>query len=302
MSEVVAIACSDIHLSHNAPVARSAESDWYAAMANSLIELSDLAAEYECPVICGGDVFHKWNSPAELINFAIEELPKLYAVAGQHDLPHHSLEEVRRSAFYSAQLAATIKSLNSRPIRPVHNDFTLYGCAWEAEIPVPVKEEGKLSILVAHQYVYEDRSTCYGTAPKEAKVSRLEDQLKGYDVAIFGDNHTGFITKVGDCNVINCGSLMCRHADQRDYKPMVGLIYDDGHIEPHYMDISEDKWSVEAVEDVEEVENPELANLLEELRGLDVVDLDFRTAIRRHVNDEKVKPAVAKLLLEAIGD
>ena len=43
MGKVLAILCSDIHLSHNAPVARSAEPDWYIAMKRPLDEIADLA-------------------------------------------------------------------------------------------------------------------------------------------------------------------------------------------------------------------------------------------------------------------
>ena len=50
MKKVIAILCSDLHLSHVAPVARSAENNWYAAMARALQELRELAEEHDVPV------------------------------------------------------------------------------------------------------------------------------------------------------------------------------------------------------------------------------------------------------------
>ena len=87
MSKAMCIACGDIHLSHNPPVARSAEKDWYAAQLRSLSELNSLKSKLQVPVVCTGDVFDDgWRPsrcPAELINFAIDNLPFMFP---SHDL------------------------------------------------------------------------------------------------------------------------------------------------------------------------------------------------------------------------
>ena len=54
-------------------------------MQRSLEQIRDLQKEFDCPVICAGDIFDKWNSPPELINFAYDNLPEIYAIPGQHD-------------------------------------------------------------------------------------------------------------------------------------------------------------------------------------------------------------------------
>lgn len=305
MSHVVALACADIHLSHNPPVARSAEPDWYAAMARALKELGKLSSKYDgCPIICGGDVFHKWNSPPELITFAMEYLPPMSVIPGQHDLPYHELAGIERSAYRTAEIGMRCCTDLSDGNVDHLSECVIYGFPWGTPI-IPNTQipeyDNRYQIAVCHQYVYAGRSTCYATAPKEAKLSNLKDQLEGYDVAIFGDNHIGFISKVGDCNVINCGSLICRNADQIDYKPMVGLIYSDGHIEPHYLDTSQDKWSVEVVEEKDESLSEELSEFLETLQSLDITDLDFGTTMRRYLADNDVSQDVQKTILKAMG-
>lgn len=96
---VIAVLCSDIHLCHTCPPARSNEPNWYDAMARTLDELAGIASHYYVPILCAGDVFDRWNSPPELINFAIKHLPPMHCIPGQHDLPNHSLEDIRRSAY-----------------------------------------------------------------------------------------------------------------------------------------------------------------------------------------------------------
>src|SRR4051812_12555947 len=63
--------CSDIHLSHKPPIARSAEPCWYSAMQRQLDELRSVALELDVPIFVAGDIFDRWNPPPELINFAI---------------------------------------------------------------------------------------------------------------------------------------------------------------------------------------------------------------------------------------
>ena len=111
-TRVVAIACADIHLQHTAPICRSGEPDWYAAMARPLEELRGLQENYDCPILCAGDVFNHWNNcPPELINWAIKHLPKMYAIPGQHDLPQHRLDDVRKSAYWTMVEAGVIENL-----------------------------------------------------------------------------------------------------------------------------------------------------------------------------------------------
>ena len=74
-TRVIAILCADVHLSLNPPVWRSNEPDWFAAMKRPLDEIKELQKKnHDCPVFCAGDIFHKWDSPAELINWAIDNL------------------------------------------------------------------------------------------------------------------------------------------------------------------------------------------------------------------------------------
>jgi len=294
MSNVIAVLCSDLHLSHTAPLARSSEPSWYDAMARVLGELSALAEKHNAPVICAGDIFDRWNSPPELINFAIKHLPKMYAIPGQHDLPHHQLEDIRRSAYWTLVEAAVILPINERHMV---GDIVLWGFPWGKDIAFSeLWRDGSteaVHIAVAHQYVWEGQCK-YDGAPKEKHISNLVKQLKGYDVAVFGDNHKGFQAQAGDCTVFNCGTFIRRKADEIGYKPQVGLLYDNGTVEIHYLDTSQDK--IEAVEKSAANDELDITAFVEELNKLGGDSLDFQTAVERYVEKHGVKKPIREII------
>ena len=55
--KILAVLCSDLHISHRPPVARSAEPNWYDTMSDYFSQLQQLAKKWGAPVICAGDVF-----------------------------------------------------------------------------------------------------------------------------------------------------------------------------------------------------------------------------------------------------
>jgi DNA repair exonuclease SbcCD nuclease subunit len=249
----------------------------------------------EIPILCAGDIFDSWKANNELVNWAIDQLPTMYSIPGQHDEPYHQQSEMYKSAYTTLIKARTIKDITTFPL--VNTNLYCKGVPWGVEIEIPAK--GNIfKILLAHQYVW--RSGCsYPGAPEEGHIGKLKDILSHYNVAIFGDNHKGFICECGDCHVINCGCLFRRKTDEIDYKPMVGLIYNDGHIEPYYLDTSKDQ--IEAGESVQKKETDlELADFLKGLQLLQESKLDFKEALEQAMNNRKVNSAVRAILSRAM--
>ncbi len=285
MVKVLAILTSDFHLSHNVPVARSSESNWYEAMKRPLDELKSLAEKYRTPIICAGDVFDKWNSPPELINFAIDVLPMMYTIPGQHDLPNHRLDEIDRSAYWTLVKAGKIKHLEKWEFFQ-SDKLSISAFAWGEEI-LPhdqdrQPENDRIQLAVVHHYLYTNKSNSYPGVSKENHISRI--YLKGFDAAVFGDNHISHLTETSEISIFNAGTLMRRKIDEINYKPQVGLLHDDGSITPHYLDTSEDKFI-----DIEEARGKEQLEIdadefLKELKGLGSDSLDFRHAVNTHMD------------------
>jgi len=307
-NKVIAIACGDLHLSHKPPICRAIEPDWYAAMGRVLAEIQILSDKNNnAPILCAGDVFDRWNPPAELVNWAILNMPIMYAIPGQHDLPQHNYDEMHRTAFATLVLSDVLMEIDrtSRKRLPVSSTMThCWGFPWGFPVKLPrfetPKNKGAIRIALAHEYNWiPDHS--YPGAPKEQRISKKRKALMDFDVVIFGDNHKGFLTKIGNTTIFNCGTLMRRKTDEADYKPWVGLIHSDASVTPHYLDISKDKLDLSKPDNVDPALALDVEEFLSELDNLSVNPLDFCLAVERYVTEHKnLSIETAKTLLEAI--
>ena len=300
MSRVIAILVSDVHFSHKPPVARAEEPDWYAAMRRPWDEIRKLQQTHDAPVIIAGDVFDRWNSPPELINFAMGVLPPFtYAIPGQHDLPNHRLDEMDRSAYGTLVKSTWLQNLTEP--KEIRRDLVVHPFPWGVKLePMQHRDSSKVNLAVVHAYVWTT-VTGYPGATKESFVTNRRRQLKGYDAAVFGDNHQGFSTIGGDIPIFNCGTLVRRKTDEYEYKPRVGLLCADRTIKTHFLDISQDVLTVSERVVQSEKEDLDLSGFLSELGGLQADSLDFREAVLRTLEHESATQRVKEIVLKSLG-
>lgn len=294
-NEVIAILCSDIHLSASPPIARAGEADWFAAMAKPLAELGKLAAEHMAPILCAGDVFDRWNPSPELINLAIDCLPAMYAVPGQHDLPFHRYGDIQKSAYWTMVLSGIITtvepgevaSLGGRPQPRVH------GFPWGTPVAPPQDLPG-MKIALVHEYTWTAGTGYMGAASS----SYLNfEKYAGYDVVVIGDNHKPFLETNGKTTVLNCGGFMRRKSDDRHH-PAVGLLHADASVTLHPLDISGEVFT-ELVPETAGAQPGLVSDFVKQLSAMQAATLDFRDAMMRAV--EHQPEDVKRLILEAMG-
>jgi len=305
--EVIAVLCSDLHLSHKPPVARSAEENWYGAMKRYLKQLDRLAGPDmllpQKPVIVAGDVFDRWNPPPELINFAIRHMPKVYAVPGQHDLPNHRYEDIRKSGYWTLVEAQVITNLPPDvPVDvPGRTPIRLQGFPWGFP-PCPLEDPCDIAVEVAvvHDYLWM-KGAGYDGAPDDKRLKNRKGQFAGYDVAVVGDNHVPFDVTASGCRVINCGGFMRRKADERKHKPSVGLLYADGSVKRHYLETDEDKW-LDGEELIRKAEGRDYREFVDELLSLGEQAVDFSGAIERLIKSGGVPDSVAYVIRRAMEE
>jgi len=272
-------------------------------MARPLAEIGAMALYHGCPIIYAGDVFDRWNAGPEVINFALANLPSGWAIPGQHDLPNHNYDEIKRSAYWTLVEAGLLKNLE--PYSSWKDGCVMMtGFPWGFPLtsyPDDFRDDGEISIAVAHSFIWTP-GTGYEGAPIERMVGGYRKVLAGYDVAVFGDNHKGFIVQCGEGPwVINCGTLMRRTRDERNYQPSVGLLHEDGTVTRHFLDVSEDRF-VELTEAEETVEEAllDMTEFVSGLKALSAGDaLDFRRAISRFLDKNEVSSRVRELVLQA---
>jgi hypothetical protein len=298
--EVLGIFAADLHISETPPVARSVEPDWFAAMQRPLEHLSMFQHDLYMntglvpPIFYVGDIFHKWNPSPEAINFAIDYLPKGHAIAGNHDLPNHRIEDIGRSAYYTLVKHGVITNMHSGRAYQFPS-LTVIGSPWGCPLFNPPKapEHHKI-VTIIHDYVWIAGREHPG-APSEKHASEFAKKLVGYDAAFFGDNHACFETPVHRqddkfTHIVNCGCLIPRRSPERKYKPTVWLLMSDGSVRPHQLDTSLDKWT-----DVEEVAEKVLTDengvreFVEMLRRSETARIDFLATLKAILTDRKGK-------------
>lgn len=303
---VVGMAVADLHLWHQAPGCR-AEKDWIDLQAKYLGQLAKRWGEYgEPPLLIPGDLFERWNPHPAVITMALDCLPTpCYAVPGNHDLPHHNLEQMDRSAFWTLVRAGAVTLLHHSRPRPA-GELVLWGYPFGQPVrPRPHYDGGSMSLHVAvvHDYIW--RKGCgYPGAPEEKQVGRRRTDLEGYDVAVFGDNHVPFDHLAGDCEVSNCGTFIRRKRDEVRVEPSVVLIYQNGTTGRSYLDITGDLFHELPTQS--EI-NPAgtragVDQFLTDLETLSGAAIDFGEALKRTCEDRGVNEQVRRIIFKALDE
>jgi hypothetical protein len=262
-------------------------------------EVAALAKRNACPIIAAGDIWDKYNQTPEIVNWAILNLPKMYAIPGQHDLPNHVLADVDKSAYWTLVEAGVLMHLDGP--QTLGKGLVVYPFPWNAPItPLVDPDPNNTHLAVIHRYIWRDHKTSYPGADENKKVGGYAEMLAGYDAAVFGDNHIGFTTFINTCEVMNCGTFFIRKSDEVAYRPQVGLLYNDGSISTHYLDVSQDVYLDGAVKKAADLETGRDAKeFLNELRSLGSDSISFREALNRKMENLGTDDAVRRFVLEA---
>ncbi len=302
MNDIRAILVADIHLQARAPVCRSGEPDWFEAMARPLEEIGSIALYHEAPVIYAGDIFNRWDTRPEVINFALEHMPNGFAIPGQHDLPDHNYDEIRRSAYWTLVEAGHLCNLEPGKETTIPGLIAATGFPWGFPLEPNTRHprHGILDVAVIHRFTW-CKGTGYPGAPDTALFGTYHEALAGYDTAVFGDNHKGFIRSLrGGPIICNCGGLMRRKSDEGGYAPGVGLLHSDGSVTRHYLDTSEEHFAelTKAERAVERL--LDMTGFVDALHTLETDDaLDFVAALTRFLRDNGVAEQVVRIITEA---
>lgn len=303
----VAILVSDLHLQQVPPRVRKEEPDWYDAMKRPLDQIKKLSKNNnDCAILYAGDIFDRWNSPAELINWAIKNLPKGYSIPGQHDLPHHNYQDIRKSAYWTLVEAGVL--INLRPdecTTILSNEFYLdvYPFPWEHPVTPLDSPTRHLSIALIHAYIWDTKENSYHGALDSKSLPAWLKKLRGYDVAVFGDNHKGFLYESSKINIVNNGTLMRRTIDEYNYQPCVGKLYADGVIVRQSLDCSTDVIMKPEESKNEKIDLSELVGLFGKLLSNKPKDfLSMLSAVKEGKNITKTMNTIINELMEEIGE
>ena len=301
--KVRAILCSDVHLSHNPPVARSGEESWYDAMARPLGELCVLKRKYNATILCAGDIFHHWRSPPQLINFALDCLPDMVMIPGQHDAPLHNLDLMDQSAYGTLSRDDRFTDISIDDMCEDLYDMEIRGFPWGYD-PIPFEGErnNALQVALVHRYTWIAGHSFPG-APEDGFALTLANKMSGYDLVVTGDNHQRFTYQhpEGGPLIVNPGCLIPRAIDERELGSQVALWMEDGSIRRHDLDTSRDKW-IDSNKEIKTSSKDEVL-IRKFMAQLDVAGRevpDFAEAVRGYVRTHDVNLEVGRVLEEVL--
>ena len=300
---VQAIVTADWHLCDRPPAARKSEPDWFDAMRRPLNEIRWLQTHLKRPaVLVAGDIFDTWRVSPALLSFALRHIPEnTYVIPGQHDLPYHRYEDVYLSALWTLVEAKRVCLIpNTGPVH-INDRLSVFGFPWKAfelreqqkarkKLTTTSKQVTPISLALVHAYCFVNGAG-YPNAPQEARAGNLLKEFTGFDWLVVGDNHVPFESSRGATQLFNCGSLMRRRSDQQQHRPRVGLLHRSGAMSSYELDCSLDALDVSSKEEpsMEDLlHSVDLELVLRTIRSLSGGDLDWREAVRLHLQTNDV--------------
>jgi predicted phosphodiesterase len=301
-TDVLALFVADLHFSLTPPVFRSNELDWLATQKRSLDELKALQEKHNgAPIFCAGDIFDRWNSPAELINWAMEHLPYMHCIPGQHDLPEHDLSQIERSAYWTLQKASVIHHMFQAANHFQDGNLCVWSFPFGKKVhPCPMKNPNQIKIALIHEYNWAPGHK-HPEAPNWQEVTQSRKEFAGYDLVVSGDNHSPFRYVMGNTQFVNCGTFMRRKSDERHYAPSVWMLLSDGSVKQHAIMTSDDKYlDVTEAEELEKASDMDLSNLIEGLGQLGECALDFGEAMKQQLARNPTNKRVRSILWKAM--
>ena len=304
MRTAIALTVSDLHLSHKPPISRSTEPDWYKAQKRVLDQIGTIAEEHDVPIIYAGDIFDKPTQPVRMVNFAMINVPTGYAIPGQHDLPGHSLKRKMESAYGSLCINGNLIDLDQKEPMTYYEGIAIHAFPWSESSGISTRARipNRLNLAVLHRYTWKPDHGYPGAevsclASQQAKILR-----RFSDVAVFGDNHKGFIWKNKGFTICNNGAAILRTIDQIDYEPCVSLIFDDGSVVRHALDTSEDVWIDRKAVRRMKKQADEIREFASQITGITSDTLDFVKIVQEACRSEGVEPEIRQIIQEAIRE
>lgn len=231
--QILSAHIADVHYSHDVPVNRieSTRGQWYDYMEMHTQRLYSFLKAHKITVLTiSGDIFHKWNSPPELINFVMKmfknfkaEGISILAVPGQHDLPMHNYEDIKKSAYWSLVEAGVIQTLRLRAtvVRVGGEEvIQFHGFPWGTCLTesshMGAFGKGIPKIALIHDYCFNKENGNFPGVSLSKHTFHWSNllALHRFDCAFFGDNHLGFVHKsTGAPWIYNCGAFLKRKTD-----------------------------------------------------------------------------------------
>ena len=263
------------------------DEDWEETQRKTIEFIVKTANENKAELFIVGDIFDTPNVPNRIVTMLASELSKMknyvYFLAGNHDLPQHSMENINNSSIGILMQFAWLGT----SIQPIPSTLYAYN-NFNEEI-----KSHQSGILFTHRLVFKDKKS---TPPFGDNITAA-DLLSEYPWAnwIFtGDMHLAFHYEKAGRHVVNPGCIIRQTADMADYQPMLYLV----NIEKETVKAIEIPDNAEMVTDLylraEEERDNRITAFVEGIKRSETISLSITDNIKKAIKKNK------KLLNESI--
>lgn len=283
------IITADWHIRNTKPRCRIDE-DWIKTQQKALNQIAEICENKNAPLMVVGDIFNSNSDTSfECINMVqklADYIGGIYILAGNHDLPYHSSENIDKSA-----IGVLLQSENVFKIEDYSDEFSA---------PNFDEERNSMLYMFIHTLTIPSKDK-----PEFIECETPESLLEKYPTAkwIFtGDYHKNFVYKKDGRYVINPGCLIRQVSDMKDYQCGV-----------YFVDTEKEIIEFIPIIDNEELVNDEyiireneregrIESFVNKLKDVESVSLDFIDNVEKAllVNkiDEKLKDCIKELIYD----
>lgn len=286
---------ADWHLRANLPRCRKDE-DWIATQEKALEQIRVFANEKRCPVFVVGDIFH---SLSETNFYCIQMVQKmarrtregLYILAGNHDLPYHSTENIDKSAVGILMRSNKIKKIKDYFIENEIEDFSAGNFDEETE---------DAEIIFKHVLCFPDLKSL----PPNVDAMTAKDLLEEYPKAkwIFtGDYHQNFHYEKNGRHVINSGCLLRQAVDLKDYQTGFYFVDTDENIVEFNPIIDEEEFIDDTYILREKEKEQRIEALANKIGEVETVSLDYGENVKNAILTSGLSEELIETIEELMG-
>lgn len=290
---------ADLHLRHDRPICR-ADEDWMKSQETDLGNIQKIIKEKGCEEVwLLGDIFHRPVEPPEVVNLAIDAFSywhhshgngcSIYAIAGNHDLEHHSLKNWQKSSLSNLFGMWMIHPFGDRP---QSIDIGAYDFGDEDKEENPHSSD----VVLCHKLVFKDDKM-------KGLITNgwtAEDMVKKFPSAVtilMGDYHEGWDTKIGNTQLAMIGCMNIQSGKLKDYKPRVA-IFDDETFELEFVELPQDHVKITTEHLVEQkLRDDKLERCMNAMEKCESMEFDFVENLRELVaTNNKVNEIALELI------
>jgi predicted phosphodiesterase len=286
----------DMHLTEKRPLSRT--DHWMQAQKNKLDFIKKTAEKNNSIIVSVGDVFDTTRNSNYFLAWCIVHMPKMLVVPGNHDLPGNAMENYQKSPLNVLEQAGVITVLDAPTY--LMDCVKIYPMPWGIAPEMPSDlDTADTNIAVMHYPLYENEVP-FWHKDMAMSAKQIRKKLKGFDYVVAGDIHEPFLDTRKSLHVLNCGSMMRRKSNQKDYKPAIWLL-DDGikqtylSIKQIYFDIQKGVVTDEHIAE-ENQKNDRLYAFLERFNQTINVSLNFEETLERYLAANNVEEPIRNIV------